>query len=186
MWKSQIQQAYVRYLWEKCSRSTYYKRIKQWMSIEEALKPVTDEDRHRKWKIRSSKFQEELEWYYNQKWEKVDRKKFYQRLYKWYSKEQAIKIDFEFTKTSPQKRNKPLYKRPITPIQKAEPDSDRYEIRIKYSKEEAQIIKNEYIRIIDDLEWKRSITEDLIESKEIQKQLNSLKKEYELFCFASS
>lgn len=181
MKRSQIQIAYDRYLWEKCSRSTYYKRIRQWMSIDKAIKPINKEERHMKCWIRSDKFKDELEWYYKQDIPKVDRSKFYQRLYKWYSKEEAIKIDFVFTKNFSPRKDKQLYVRKSQV--KADKEWDYNEIRIRYTPEEAQVFKKEYIRIIDELEWKWRITEDQIESKNIVKKIDSLKREYQIFIF---
>ena len=179
---SEFLELYDKYLWEKCSRSTYYKRVMRWVDFMEALKPVNKKEWHLREKTNSKKFKDEMEWYYKYPWVKVSRQVFYQRLYRWYSKEASINIDFI------KKEKKPLsykmgYVRQPKPIQKD--NSDYNEIRIKYRKEEANVIRREYEKLIDELEYKRRITDDPIEAKELQCKIDHLKKEYQNFCLSS-
>jgi hypothetical protein len=50
--------------------------------------------------------------------------------------------------------NKNPYIKSHTPLIKKVDDSDKYEIRIRYNREEANAIRKEYIGMIEDLEWK--------------------------------
>jgi hypothetical protein len=52
------------------------------------------------------------------------------------------------------KVNKNPYIKSHTPLIKKVDDSDKYEIRIRYNREEANAIRKEYIGMIEDLEWK--------------------------------
>ena len=40
----QIWEAYNKYFWEKCSKMTFYNRIKKWLWILEAIQPVKKEE----------------------------------------------------------------------------------------------------------------------------------------------
>lgn len=179
---SQKAELYKKYLWPKCSKSTFYERMKRWIEFTEAIKPVEYEVRYRPGKIKSRKFESELEWYKNYEWMKPSRARFYQRLYQWWSKEEAIMLKVpkkHFFKEI--KVNKNPYVKSKTPLLKKVDDSDKYEIRIRYSREEADVIRKEYINMIDDLEWKLHWIEDLQEAKEVNNRLEKLKKEYEIF-----
>ena len=174
MAKLNIKQLYDRYLWEKCSRTLFYKRIYAWIPLEEAIKPLPKEEKN----VRSKLFSEELERYYKQPEPKPDKRKFYGRLFKWYSKEEAIKEDL-ILKVRKKKKPKqtPAYIPTYTQI--ISPKKEHSEIRIKYKKEEAEIIKNTYEKIIDDLE--RTIVEDEEEAKSLQTKIAEIKEEYFIF-----
>jgi len=181
MKKSQIAELYEKYIWEKCSRTTYYKNIRAWMSPLEALKKTPKEKRYKKWKISSVKFPKELERYYQQEWPKAKKDRFYQRLYQWRSKEEAIKVDFWIHYTKLPKKKTPVYARPFKlPVIKKK-NKDYTEIRIRYSKEEWDVIKKEYERIIEEIEQQILYEEDVSSIRELNKKIDQLKAEYELF-----
>lgn len=178
MKESEIAQAYKKYLWPKCSRTQFYLNIKKWMSILEAIKPIPHEQRYKR-KIKSKRFSEELERYYKQEWKKVDRWRFYQRLYQGRSKEEAIKKwELQPHKNIIKKESKQLYQRPITPIYKKQEESD---IRITYSTEEAKVFRREYERMINELQSKYDECEDITEAREIRQRLEKIRKEYLIF-----
>lgn len=156
---------------------TYYHRICRWVNLLDALKPVTKESWHPD-KITSKKFQEELEWYHDQKWEKTTKQRFYQRLYQGRSKEDAIK------KELPKREKKPMTVKPWyirqPKVEKKEPVDDW--IIIRYSKEESIIIRKEYAKMIEDLEYQWRATDDPNEAKVILDKLDKLKVEYDIFC----
>lgn len=182
MKSSQKAELYKKYMWPKCSKSTFYERMKKWMSFEDAIKPIEYEERYKTGNIKSRRFEEELSWYREQEWPKPTRARFYQRLYQWWTKEDAIKLHVDkkhyFKKVQV---NKNPYVKSKTPLLKKVDDSDKYEIRIKYSREEADAIRKEYIGMIEDLEWKLRWIEDLQEAKEVNDRLEKLKEEYEIF-----
>lgn len=179
---SQKAELYRKYLWPKCSKSTFYERMKKWMSFQDAIKPIEYEIRYKTGKIKSHRFEGELAWYNEYEWPKPSRARFYQRLYQWWPKEEAIKLQVDkrhfFKKI---KVNKNPYIKSNTPLLNKVDDSDKYEIRITYSKEEAKVIRKEYINMIEDLEWKLHGIEDMQEAKEINSRLEKLEKEYEIF-----
>lgn len=164
---------YNKYLWEKCWLSLFYRRIYQWMPLNEAIKPVKKKEKD----VRSKLFANELERYYKQPEPKPDKAKFYWRLFKWYTKEQAIQVELVYKKRKPTIKKNWLYIVPHTkPIS---PKQDNYEIRITYSKEEADVIKKEYEMLINVLET--TIYEDELLAKENKIKIEWLKQEYLLF-----
>lgn len=168
---------YDKYLWEKCSKMTYYNRVRQWMDYIEALKPI--DKTNSKWVTRSKKYQDEMDWYYQYEWPKVNRQRFYQRMYRWYPKEEAIRVDFTPKKKKLPTLNKNLYIRSTVTKKKPKEDID---IEIKYQRDEADVIKREYERMIDDLEYQWKATDDPIEAKEINDKIEKLKIELNEFC----
>ena len=179
MQKSQLTEAYDKYLWEKCGWSTFYKRVQRWIDVIEALKPVEKKKWHPEKVIKSRKFKDELDWYHQQEWEKCGKQRFYQRLYNWYTKEEAIKPLFWIHKSNKPINYKAGYVRQPKPIKKE--SLDYTEINIKYQKSEADIIKREYERMIEDLEFKWRNIDDPVEAKNIDEKLTKLKNEYEVF-----
>lgn len=185
MKNSEIAQAYEKYLWDKCSRTTFYERIRKWYDIISALKPVSHKERYTR-EIKTKKFEKEMIWYNNIVWEKPDKGRFYQRLYQGRSKEEAIKLNPEKHYNFKLKKKKDVYVRKKTPIVKKEEDNDYYEIRIKYKKEEYEVIKKEYERMIEELEIQGYNTEDVIEAREIFARLEKLRLEFGVFSMANT
>lgn len=180
MKKSDIAQAYEKYLWPKCSRTTYYKNIKAWMNIIDALKPVPMEVRYKPGKIVSKRFVEEMAWYRQQEWEKASRSRFYQRLYQGWSKEEAILLNVPIHCRKVVWKSKQAYVRPKTPVKKVENEDVKY-IKVAYKKEEARIFSKEYENMIRDLQDRYNATDDLVEAREINERLEKLVKEYQIF-----
>ena len=185
MKNSELAQAYEKYLWEKCSRTTFYERIRKWYDLISALKPVTHEERYTR-EIKTKKFEEEMRWYDNVWGEKPDRMRYYQRLYQGWSKEEAIKVKPEKHYNFKFKKKKDVYVRKNTPIVKKVDDKDYYEIRIRYKKEEYEVIRKEYMRMIEELEIQGYNTEDVIEAREIYARLEKLRQEFGVFSMANT
>lgn len=170
-----IKELYDRYLWEKCWLSLFYKRMYKWLPLQEAIKPVEKKDHD----VRSKLFADELEWYYKQPEPKADKAKFYWRLFKWYTKEQAIKESLQLKQRQKKKpKHTPAYI-PVHSWTNEKPKQDESEIRITYKKEEADVFRKEYEWMINDLE--RVIVEDEQEAKSIKQKIDDLKKEYFIF-----
>ena len=178
MKESEISKYYKEFRWEKCSRNQYYKNIKKWMSREEAIKKV--ERKTKAWKIYSKRFIEELLRYEKYEWQKPPRWRFYQRLYQWRSKEEAIKCEFSihYKTYSREKKKKSLYKKNF---QSSTTSSNNFWIDIKYSKEEADVFKSYYEKMINEVEIARFETDDVEEARALMNKLQELKAEYELF-----
>lgn len=181
MRKSQLSEAYDKYLWPKCSKMTYLSRVQRWVNIIDALKPVVKKERHPKWTITTKKFQSEMEWYHNQEWPKANRTRYYQRLYQWWTKEDAILLNPPIHKFNKSYIKKDVYVRPKTPIIRRD-IPDYYEIRVKYSKEEANVIRREYENMIETLEYKWRDVDDPMEAKNISQKIDKLKNELKIFC----
>lgn len=175
MKKWQIKEIYIKYLWEKCSLSMYYHRIKMWIDPLEALKPIEK----KQYEVRSKKFTEELERYKKQKQPKPPRQRFYWRLQKWYTKEEAIKIPF-ISRDKKQRWCKELYVKAYT-VKERMFKQDDFEIRITYKQDEAKVFKDAYERMIDEAENQIYRTDDIIESKELRSKLEKLVDEYAIF-----
>lgn len=180
MRQSEIAQIYEKYLWEKCSRTKYYQNIKAWMLPFEALKPIPKEKRYQR-KVKSEKFKEELKRYNEYEWPKVNKARFYQRMYQWRNKEEAIKLDFWIHYTKKRNVKKEVYQRPKkTPIEKKADDPDKREIRITYSKEEAEVMKKTYEDMIEEVE-NQILYADVGEISKLNEKLNNLVQEYQTF-----
>jgi hypothetical protein len=100
-------------------------------------------------------------------------------MYRGYSKEEAIKIDFTPKKKKPPRTPKNIRIYPVVSKKKVVVEED---IKIKYQKSEADIIRREYERMIEDMECQYRITDDPIEAKEINDKIEKLKNEYKTFC----
>ena len=174
MKKSQIKELYDKFLWQKCSMSVYYQRIKRWINPIEAMKPI-----QREYEVRSKKYWEELERYKKQPQPKPPRDRFYWRLQKWYSKEEAIKIQL-IAREKKKRTEKELYVKAYT-VKERQYKKDDHEIRITYHSDEAQVFKKEYERMIRETEDKRNATDDAVESRELKKKIDNLVEEYALF-----
>lgn len=140
----------------------------------DALKPV-----ERKYEVRSAKYKDELERYNKQPQPKPPKQKFYWRLQKWYSKEEAIKIQL-IARDRKKKIQKDLYVKAYT-VKERRYKQDDYEIRITYHSDEADVFRKEYERMIRETEEKRTSTDDIIESAELRKKLDKLIQEYAIF-----
>jgi hypothetical protein len=99
-------------------------------------------------------------------------------MYRGYPKEEAIKMDFTPKKKKPPKMPKNIRIYPTVTRKKPVEDVD---IRIKYQREEADIIRREYERMIDELEFQWRASDDPIEAKEINDKIEKLKNEYKTF-----
>lgn len=145
------------------------------MPINEAIKPVRKTENS----VRSKLYAEELERYFEQPEPKADKAKFYGRLFKWYTKEEAIK---EKLVPKVRKKKKPKHTPAYIPVRSRtneKPKKDDREIRITYKREEAEVIRKAYKEIINDLE--RTIVEDETEAKSLQIKIKELKQEYFIF-----
>lgn len=175
MRKSQIKELYEKFLWTKCSLTLYYQRIKRWIDPIKALQPPEK----REFAVRSKLYAKELERYKKQPQPKPPRERFYWRIQKWRSKEQAILIQPP-TRERKLKSPKELYVKAYT-IKERRYKQDEHEIRITYHSDEAEVIKKEYERMIRETEDKRNMTDDIVEWSELRKKLDSLIKEYAIF-----
>ena len=180
MKKSEISQLYEKCLMPKCSRTTYYTRIKNWRDPIEALRKPYHSERYKP-RIKTTLFREEIERYNQQPSPKATKRRFYQRLYQWHTKEEAIKVEFWVHYKEKKKIAKACYQRPMkTPAIKQVENRDYRTINVRYKKEEAEVIKKEYERMIEDIEQK-ILYEDVSTAKELNKELEKMIAEYQRF-----
>jgi hypothetical protein len=100
-------------------------------------------------------------------------------MYRGYTKEEAIRIDFIPHKKKAPRVPKNIRIYPTVTRKKSVEDTD---IRIKYQREEADVIRKEYERMIDELEFQWRASDDPVEAKEINDKIEKLKNEYKTFC----
>lgn len=174
MRKSQIKELYDKFLWLKCSMTLYYQRIKRWVNPIEALKPVEKKELA----TRSKMYAEEVERYKKQPQPKPPYHRFYGRLQKWYTKEEAIKIQL-IAKPRKKKQQKDIYVKTYT-VKQQQNQKDFFEIKIRYKKDEAKVFQDVYERMIQELE-NQLLYEDVSRMRELNAKIDQLKAEYQLF-----
>ena len=171
---STIKDLYRNYLWEKCSLSVYYKRIRDWLSPFEAVK----KPERKEFGVRSKLYAEQLIRYKSQPQPKVSREIFYWRIQKWRKKEEAILLD------PPTHERKKFVNRTVrvayaSKEQRVDPSDS--EIRITYHSDEAKVIADEYERLIETLEEQRNNTENPVEASNLRDRITKLNEEYKIF-----
>lgn len=145
-----------------------------WVAPMEAMKPI-----EKKVDVRSKRFSKEMLRYHEQPQPKPTRTTFYQRLFKWYTKEEAILNDFIKRERKPLNYNYKTYEPVYGRQKKQEKKEDHVWIWIKYKDEESDVIKKEYEHMINELE--SLIVEDEEERKSLNTRIEELKKEYHDF-----
>lgn len=74
------------------------------------------------------------------------------------------------------------YKPYIPPrIVKKEPDENDFKINITLSKEEARVFRKEYVKMIEQLEWELTYTEEKTEVAWLNEKLERLQNELQIF-----
>lgn len=171
---STIKDVYRNYLWEKCSLSVFYRRIREWLSPFEAVKKPAKVE----FGVRSKLYAEQLNRYKQQKEPKSSRNVFYARVQKWRPKEEAILID-----PPKHERKKFVYRTTRVAYESKEQrvDPSDSEIRITYHSDEAKVIADEYERLIETLEEQRNNTENPVEASNLRDRITKLNEEYKIF-----
>lgn len=139
-------------------------------------------------KTYSWKWAEEMKRFDEQPEPKAKREWFRNRLKDWYSKEDAMLVWELWTEAKERKRaNAPVVvKKPYVPQRiKVEKkiDPNDFRIEITLSKEEANVFRKEYVRMIEDIEWELTYTEEKTEVVKLNNKLQWLYEE--LKCFNS-
>lgn len=175
---------YNSYKWDKVTRPTFYYRVRLgWEEIwEEKIKKKIGYTRRNtapKWRRAI-----EMTWYNEQPEPKASKSLFRNRLSLWYSKEEAILMgDAWFSARSKRvvkKIQQPKAYVPKRTISK-EPSEDDFLIKVTYPSEVAKVFRKEYQKMIEEIEWELTYTEEKTQIAELNSKLERLQKEREVF-----
>lgn len=126
----------------------------------------------------------EMKWRYDQVEPKASKQTFYGRIKIWYSKEQAILTGEKWQKVLASKpiKKKSWYKCYLIAKQEVQQQEEDYTwIDITLSKEEAQVFRKEFLRVINDLERELKWLEEKTLIKETNDKLELVKAELNVF-----
>ena len=173
---------YKSYVWEKAPYYTFLSRVlRNKLPLEIAILPVklfnNSEKLKEKWKNYRDNNPTYVFWN-TYKWEKIWYRYFQEKLRAWMPMEEAIKKwtrKIEYLKLHWFRKRKKKNK-----IVETSDSSSNYLIEVTYSKEEASVIRNRYMSIIEETE-ERLLSCEVWEMNGLVKKVNQLKKELEVF-----
>ena len=177
---------YNSYKWNKVTRPTFYYRVRLgWEETREDKIRVKDKNHYirRDYKPKGKRAME-MTWYNKQPEPKASKTLFRNRLNGGYAKEEAILIgDAWFSVRKWRKEISPQQYKPYVPIKKEikKVDERDFKIEITYPKEVAKIFRKEYQKMIDDIEWELTYTEEKTQIAEMNEKLIRLQWELEIF-----
>lgn len=184
--KQQAYDFYNSYKWPKVSWPTFYNRVRlggeeSWES--KVKLKVPNQYRRREFTPRG-KWAEQMIWYNQQPEPKASKTLFRNRLNGGYPKEEAILMGDDWNiakeKRKPKQYQPPKPYIPKKVVQK-EPDESDFKIEITLSKEEAMVFRKEYVRMIEQIEWELTYTDEKTQISEMNKKLDRLHKELDIF-----
>lgn len=130
------------------------------------------------------KWANEIIWYNEQPEPKASKTLFRNRLNGGYPKEEAILIGDKWTRAKEKRKPKQYHPpKPYIPV-KTTPkviDENDFKINVTLSKEEAKVFRKEYVKMIEQLEWELTYTEEKTEVVGLNKRIAQLRAE--LMCF---
>ena len=172
---------YEQWEWPKVSFYTFYRRMNENKNMDMAQAILPDWRKKQKFVWQYAK---ELEWWRNQPTPKANRQVFYGRIRLWYSKEEAMLTGDKWKEAMAKKERGDTTKKYIPTYsrltEKKEEEKFNW-IEITYSKEEAKFFRKEYMRMIEQLEWELTYTEEKTEVVGLNKRIAQLRAE--LMCF---
>ena len=177
---------YNSFEWNKVSWPTFYYRVRSgWEeNREDMIKVKLKTQYRRRNSTPKGKRAKEMTWYNEQPEPKASKNLFKNRLNSNYSKEDAILLWDAWALAKEKKKEKqPQVSKAYIPqkvFQKPQDDRD-FKIEITYPKEVAQVFRKEYQRMIDDIEWELTYTEEKTQIAEMNEKLERLYKEKEIF-----
>lgn len=177
---------YNSFKWEKVSWPTFYYRVRldEEETWEEKIKAKLKYQYHRRERTPKGKWATEMIRYSQQPEPKASKTLFRNRLNGGYPKEEAILIGDEWLKA---KREKKIYypqvqKTYIPKPKVVKPVDERdFKIEITLPKEEARVFRKEYMKMIEQLEWELTYTEEKTEVAWLNDKLTQLQKELMIF-----
>jgi len=173
---------YKSYVWEKAPYYTFLSRVlRNKVPLEIAILPVklfnNSEKLKEKWKNYRDNNPTYVFWS-TYKWEKIWYRYFQEKLKAWIPKEEAIKKwtrKIEYLKLHWYRKRKKKNK-----VVEISDSSSNYLIEVTYSKEEASVIRNRYMSIIEETE-ERLLSCEVWEMNGLVKKLVRLKKKLKEF-----
>ena len=173
---------YKSYVWEKAPYYTFINRVlRNKLPLEIAILPVklfnSSEKLKEKWKNYRDTDPTYVFWN-TYKWEKIWYRYFQEKLRAWMPMEEAIKKwtrKIEYLKLHWYRK----HKKKNRGVESSD-SSSNYLIEVTYSKEEASVIRNRYMSIIEETE-ERLLSCEVWEMNWLVKKADQLKKELEVF-----
>jgi len=184
--KQRAYEYYNSFKWSKVTRPTFYYRVRLWKNDnwEELIRTKIKGQYNRKPVTPKGKWAKEMMWYNEHPEPKASKCLFRNRLNCGYRKEEAILIGDEWLKVKREKRiYYPQVQKTYTPKPKVvKPVDERdFKIEITLSKEEARVFRKEYMKMIEQLEWELTYTEEKTEVVGLNKRIAQLQKELMIF-----
>lgn len=183
--KSKAYEFYNSYKWEKVLWTTFYYRVRLGgeESWEDKIK-IKQKEYHRRNTAPKGKWAKEFTWYLTQPEPKATKSSFRNRLNLGYAKEKAILMWDERQKAREEKwdaRFSPpkAYVPPKKEVLQI--NEDDFMIKITLSKEEAKVIREEYEKMISEIEDELIFVVEKTEISELNRRLESLYKELQTF-----
>jgi hypothetical protein len=125
-----------------------------------------------------------MTWYNEQPEPKASKTLFRNRLNGNYPKEEAILMGEAREKVKSKKKSKPVHPpKPYIPkkVVQNTPDESDFRIEITYPKEIAKVFRKEYVKMIEQIEWELTYTDEKTQIFEMNKKLERLQGELEIF-----
>ena len=168
---------YDSYTWKKVSYSNFLSRVKKNMPFEVAILSWFLDRTYRKkssTKIHNNKY---LKYYSSYVWEKVSYSNFLYKIRQWLHPEIAIR---KYTRVSRCKKERNRLVN-VRKKKKSSFNQSYYLIEVTYDKDVANVFRNVYYEMLNNLQDKYHSSDNLREANLILKNINALKKEIEVF-----
>lgn len=184
--KQQAYDFYNSFEWEKVTWPTFYQRVRLgWDETREEKIVVKQRKQYHKEKCApKGKRAKEMTWYLEQSEPKASKCLFRNRLNGGYPKEEAILIWDEWLAVKRERQiAHPIVAKPYTPKPKviAQVNENNFKINVTLSKEEAKVFRKEYIKMIEDIEWELTYTDEKTEVAWLNEKLKRLQNELQIF-----
>ncbi len=173
---------YKSYVWEKAPYYTFLSRVlRNKLPLEVAILPLKVFNNNDKLKEKWKNYRDNNPTYVfwnTYKWEKIGYRYFQEKIRAWMPMEEAIKKGtrkIEYLKLHWYRKRKKKNK-----IVETSDSSSNYLIEVTYPKEEASVIRNRYMSIIEDTE-ERLLSCEVWEMNGLVNKVDQLKKELEVF-----
>ena len=184
--KQKAYEFYNSFKWDKVSWPTFYYRVRLWWeeTWEENIKTKLKNQYHRRDYTPKGKWAKEMTRYSEQPEPKASKNLFRNRLNGSYPKEEAILMGDEWLRAK-EKRKPKQYQppKPYVPVKTVPKpvDENDFKINVTLSKEEAKVFRREYIKMIEQLEWELTYTDEKTEVAGLNNKLAQLQKELSIF-----
>ena len=184
--KQQAYDFYNSYEWNKVTRPTFYQRVRLgWdESREDKIRVKVKTQYRRREYVPKGKRAEQMLRYETQPEPKATKSLFRNRLNGWYCQEEAIQVwDKWMAIRDARKAKTPQPVKAYVPKRaKPEPvNESNFKIEITYPKEVARVFRKEYVRMIEEIEWELTYTEEKTQVAQMNDKLRMLYEELKIF-----